>query len=111
MIPYGLQTKPSGPTDVAADILCVCPTAFRLSQSGFGFADTLIIIIIIIISTFINVMQYIEILGFTPSVWGLGCPKMFPRFMVNLGILQCADHAYELRSISCRRAHFAHQIQ
>ena len=44
MIPYGLQTRP-GPTDVAADTLCVCPMAF-----GLWFADTVIIIIIIIIS-------------------------------------------------------------
>ncbi len=41
MIPYGLQTRPLGPTDVAAETLCVCPMAF-------GFADTVIIIIIII---------------------------------------------------------------
>ena len=30
MIPYGLQTRPSGPADVAADTLCVCPMAFGL---------------------------------------------------------------------------------
>ncbi len=30
MIPIGLQTRPSGPADVAADTLCVCPMAFGL---------------------------------------------------------------------------------
>ncbi len=30
MIPYGLQTRTSGPTDVAGDTLCVCPMAFGL---------------------------------------------------------------------------------
>ena len=33
---------------------------------------------------------------FTPSVLGLGCPKMDPRFKGDLGQFRCADHAYEV---------------
>jgi hypothetical protein len=37
-----------------------------------------------------------QYLGFTPSVLGLGCPKMDPRFKGDLGQFRCADHAYEV---------------
>ena len=37
-----------------------------------------------------------ETVPFTPSVLGLGCPKMDPGFKGDLGQFRCADHAYEV---------------
>ena len=35
---------------------------------------------------------------FTPSVLGLGCPKMDPGVKGDLGQFRCADHAYEVQT-------------